>query len=111
MLTLLQSLHYMHKQVAHVDLLDKGSVRRFAVDYKGKHKHLDIFVGNAGAIDPGLTETGHSRTFTTDYLGHSFLIFELYDMIESTHDSRVVLASSVMHHYAKTDWKAAADGM
>jgi NAD(P)-dependent dehydrogenase (short-subunit alcohol dehydrogenase family) len=83
-------------RVAHLDLADPASARRFAADWTGP---LHLLVANAGVMAPPLTRTnqGWELQFATNHLGHFTLITGLHDALAAAGGARVVVTSSVGH--------------
>jgi NAD(P)-dependent dehydrogenase (short-subunit alcohol dehydrogenase family) len=82
--------------VAHLDLADQGSIRRFVADWTGP---LHILVANAGVMACPLTRTndGWELQFATNHLGHFTLITGLHDALAAAGSARVAVVSSVGH--------------
>jgi NAD(P)-dependent dehydrogenase (short-subunit alcohol dehydrogenase family) len=82
--------------VAHLDLADPGSIRRFVADWTGP---LHLLVANAGVMAPPLTRTnqGWELQFATNHLGHFTLITGLHDALAAADSARVAVVSSVGH--------------
>src|SRR5277367_515160 len=85
-------------KVAHLDLADLASVRKFAdtVDL------VDVLVNNAGVLALPLTRTadGFEAHFGTNHLGHFALTCLLGDRIKD----RVIAVSSSSYELAKMHW-------
>jgi NAD(P)-dependent dehydrogenase (short-subunit alcohol dehydrogenase family) len=89
-----------------VNLADLKSVRSFAESVKKKHTRLDILINNAGVMmTPELkTEDGFELQFGVNFLGHFALTGLLYEMLNTTLNSRVVTLSSIAHRGATIDF-------
>jgi NAD(P)-dependent dehydrogenase (short-subunit alcohol dehydrogenase family) len=89
-----------------VNLADLKSVRSFAESFKRKYTRLDILINNAGVMmTPELkTEDGFELQFGVNFLGHFALTGLLYEMLNSTSNSRVVTLSSLAHRGATIDF-------
>lgn len=90
--------------VAHLDIADLGSVRRFIDDWKGP---LHILVNNAGIMAlPTLerTSNGQELQFGTNFLGHFVLTTGLHDALRSANGARVVCVSSNGHMLSPVIW-------
>jgi NAD(P)-dependent dehydrogenase (short-subunit alcohol dehydrogenase family) len=89
-----------------VNLADLKSVRSFAESVKKKHNRLDILINNAGVMmTPELkTEDGFELQFGVNFLGHFALTGLLYEMLNTTLNSRVVTLSSIAHRGATIDF-------
>ena len=86
-------------EVAHLDLADLDSVRRFAADWAGP---LHILVNNAGIMAvPELTRTpeGRELQFAVNFLGHFALTVGLHDAL-AAEGARIVSLSSNAHLFA-----------
>src|SRR5690349_12809099 len=81
-------------RVAHLDLADLESVRRFVREWEGP---LDILVNNAGVMATAETRTreGFELQFATNHLGHFALALGLHHAMRPA--ARVVSVSSVGH--------------
>jgi NAD(P)-dependent dehydrogenase (short-subunit alcohol dehydrogenase family) len=97
-------------QIMELDLLQPGSIDKFASEFTQKFKQLDILINNAGTNIPGISEGGLDYVFTVSYLGHWYLTTKLYDAIKDTPNARVVNLTSVLHRYGSTQWWDAATG-
>lgn len=83
--------------VAHLDLLDRGSIDRLANEYSGP---LHILVNNAGVMavpDRRLSPEGHELQFATNHLGHFRLALGLLPALRAAGGARVVSVSSRAH--------------
>ncbi len=91
--------------VAALDLTDLDSVAAFARAFTGSHARLDLLIDNAGvmATPPGKTKQGFELQLGTNHLGHFALTQHLLPLLEATRGSRVVVLSSLMHHFGKMD--------
>jgi NAD(P)-dependent dehydrogenase (short-subunit alcohol dehydrogenase family) len=89
-----------------VNLADLKSVRSFAESVKKKHTRLDVLINNAGVMmTPELkTEDGFELQFGVNFLGHFALTGLLYEMLNTTLNSRVVTLSSIAHRGATIDF-------
>jgi NAD(P)-dependent dehydrogenase (short-subunit alcohol dehydrogenase family) len=89
-----------------VNLADLKSVRSFAESVKRKHSRLDVLINNAGVMmTPELkTEDGFELQFGVNFLGHFALTGLLYEMLNTTLNSRVVTLSSIAHRGATIDF-------
>ncbi len=86
--------------VAHLDLADPDSVKRFAADWTGA---LHILVNNAGIMavpERRLTAQGVELQFATNYLGHFALVTSLYSALCAAEGARVVSLSSSGHLFS-----------
>ncbi|WP_211718098.1 SDR family NAD(P)-dependent oxidoreductase [Nocardiopsis sp. MG754419] len=88
--------------VAHLDLLDLDSVRRFAAEVR---RPLDLLVLNAGisSVPLRLSPQGVESQFATNHLGHFALTGHLLTALEEGTDPRVVTVSSALYKGAVLD--------
>ncbi|MFJ6730436.1 SDR family NAD(P)-dependent oxidoreductase [Streptomyces sp. NPDC091281] len=88
-----------------LDLLDLGSVRRFADEVRDRFTALDLLVLNAGISSQTLTLSaqGVESQFATNHLGHFALTGLLLDPLGRGQDPRVVTVSSAMYARATLD--------
>jgi NAD(P)-dependent dehydrogenase (short-subunit alcohol dehydrogenase family) len=89
-----------------VNLADLKSVRSFAESVKKNHTRLDILINNAGVMmtPESKTEDGFELQFGVNFLGHFALTGLLYEMLNTTSNSRVVTLSSIAHRGATIDF-------
>lgn len=83
--------------VAHLDLLDRGSIDRLIEAYSGP---LHILIHNAGVMavpDRRLSPEGHELQFATNHLGHFRLAVGLLPALRAADGARVVSVSSRAH--------------
>jgi NAD(P)-dependent dehydrogenase (short-subunit alcohol dehydrogenase family) len=94
-------------QVMLVDLADLASIHKFAENFKGKFKKLDLLINNAGVMNPPYTKTkdGFELQFGTNHLGHFALTGLLIDLIKETPNSRIVNVSSTAHKIGKLNFE------
>jgi len=85
--------------VMQLDLGDLESVRRFAAEFKNKHRKLDVLLNNAGIMMTPYfkTKDGFEGQLGTNHLGHFALTGLLMDMLLKTPGSRIVNVSSGAH--------------
>jgi NAD(P)-dependent dehydrogenase (short-subunit alcohol dehydrogenase family) len=85
--------------VAHLDLTDQASVRRFVADWQGP---LHILVNNAGVMAAPETRTpeGWELQFATNHFGHFTLTNGLRSALAAADGARVVSVSSSGHLYS-----------
>lgn len=86
-----------------LDLSDLKSVSQCIKEIKKMFTKLDIVVLNAGLNTGGLTSDGLDARWQVNYLGHWYLISELFPLLTkakgpNNNGGRVVLLSSVTHH-------------
>jgi len=92
-------------EVQVLDLASLDSIRTFCETLNDNLERLDLLINNAGVMIPPFsrTEDGFELQFGVNHLGHFALTAQLFDLIASTHNSRVVTVSSVMHKMGKLD--------
>ncbi len=81
-------------RVAHIDLSDQASVKRFVADWRGP---LHILVNNGGIMalpQLSLTSEGWEMQFATNYLGHFALTVGLQGAMAAANGARIVSVSS-----------------
>jgi len=86
-----------------LDVADLASVKAFADDFKQDYQQLDLLINNAGIMVPpyGKTVDGFESQFGTNHLGHFALTAQLFDLIKSTPNSRIVNVASNAHKMGK----------
>ena len=91
----------------HLDLSSLSSVKEFAKKIKETESRLDLLINNAGVMipPPSKTEDGFELQFGVNFLGHFALTGHLFNLLESTKDSRVVTLSSLAHLGATIDFQ------
>lgn len=82
-----------------VDLSDLESVKSFAASINNKHNQLDVLINNAGVMFPpaSVTKQGYELQFGVNYMAHFALTSQLFELIKTTKNSRVVTLSSIAH--------------
>ncbi|MCT4664171.1 MAG: oxidoreductase [Flavobacteriales bacterium] len=90
-----------------VDLSDLDSVKNFAQEILQNHEQLDILINNAGVMFPPASKTkqGYEMQFGVNFLSHFALTAHLYDLLNSTSNSRVVTLSSIAHKNGTIDFE------
>lgn len=90
-----------------LDLANLESIRNFATEFKSSYSRLDLLINNAGVMVPPYSKTtdGFELQFGTNHLGHFALTGLLMDLIEKTHDSRIVNVSSSSHNYGDLNFE------
>jgi NAD(P)-dependent dehydrogenase (short-subunit alcohol dehydrogenase family) len=93
-------------RVIELNLADLESIRNFAAEFKSNFSRLDLLINNGGVMMPPYSKTadGFELQFGTNHLGHFALTGLLLDLIEKTHDSRIVNVSSGSHTYGELDF-------
>lgn len=91
--------------VIRMDLSNLQSIRDFVKEFKSKYDRLDGLDCNAGLVvmdnEVHRTKDGLERTIGVSYFGHFLLTELLLDVLKKTHDSRIVILSSVVHAGSK----------
>jgi len=84
-----------------MDLSSLASVKKGAEGFLSKHSRLDILVLNAGvmAIPNTASRDGYEMQFATNHLGHFLLTNLLTTALQKAAPSRVVVVSSIAHHF------------
>lgn len=92
-------------EVRQLDLSDLKSVREFSDGIKQDFEKLDILINNAGIMmcPKSLTRDGFDIQVGTNHFGHFTLTSELFPLLYSTENSRIVVLSSIGHKLAKTN--------
>ena len=88
-----------------LDLIDRDSVSRFAVEFSKSHNHLDLLVNNAGVMGPPqtITANGLELQFDANHIGHFLLTSLLFDKLDQSYETRVVNVSSLAGKLAEAD--------
>lgn len=89
-----------------LDLNSRESINKFVLDFKKRHKGLDLLINNAGVFHPERKESadGVEATFAVNHLGPYLLTESLLDLLKKNAPSRIVNVSSALHYRAKTDF-------
>jgi NAD(P)-dependent dehydrogenase (short-subunit alcohol dehydrogenase family) len=83
-----------------LDVADLGSVRRFAAEFLGENRPLDLLINNAGVMaipERRTTPQGFEMQFGTNHLGHFALTGLLLPALLRQPGSRVAIVSSIAH--------------
>jgi len=93
-------------EVASMDLADVASVRKFASEYVGTGRSLDILINNAGIMACPLSHVGPGweRQFGVNHLGHMALAVGLLPALQKAGSSRLVALSSTAHIRGDVNW-------
>lgn len=93
-------------EIASMDLADINSVRKFAEDYVGTGRQLDILINNAGimACAEARVGPGWERQFGVNHLGHMALAVGLLPALQRAESSRLVALSSIAHARGDVHW-------
>jgi len=89
-----------------LELSSLSEVKDFSERIIAQESRLDLLVNNAGVMIPpaSKSEDGFELQFGVNFLGHFALTGYLFELLESTKDSRVVTLSSVAHRGAEIDF-------
>ena len=91
-------------ELMQLDLADINNVKEFSTNFKSRYQKLDVLINNAGVMMPVNrfeTAQGFEGQFGTNHIGHFVLVNELFDLIESTPNSRIVVLSSLVAKMSK----------
>jgi len=93
-------------EVASMDLADLGSVRKFADDYVGSGRPLNVLINNAGIMACPLARVGPGweSQFGINHLGHMALAVGLLPALQKAETSRIVALSSTAHIRGDVNW-------
>ncbi len=93
-------------EVRLLNLADLASVKSFAKQFTADYKQLYLLINNAGIMIPpyGKTVDGFESQFGTNHLGHFALTAQLFDLLKSTPESRIVNVSSSAHKMGKLNF-------
>lgn len=89
-----------------LDLADLAQVKEFAKAFKAKYNQLDVLINNAGVMAPNSrqeTKDGFELQFGTNHLGHFVLTSQLFELLEKTPESRIVVVSSLVAKMKNAD--------
>lgn len=89
-----------------VDLSDLRSVKVFAEQIIENNDRLDVLINNAGVMfpPPSKTKDGFELQFGVNFIAHFALTSHLFELINSTKDSRIVTLSSIAHKNGNIDF-------
>lgn len=84
-----------------LDLSSMESIRSFAKKFIEEEQRLDILINNAGvmAMPRTLTKDGFEMQIGVNHMGHFLLTNLLLDLLKSSAPSRIVVLSSIAHHF------------
>lgn len=97
-----RALDGLDVELAEMDLLDPGSIDRFAADFVTSGRKLDILVNSAGIMAAPLMRDarGYESQFSTNHLGHFQLTQGLLPALLKGREARVVSVSSRGHFFS-----------
>ena len=80
-----------------LDLVDRGSIRRFADTFSQRYDHLNVLVNNAGVMGPPYTITKNNLElqFDANHVGHFYLSSLLIGSLDQPYETRIVNVSSL----------------
>jgi NAD(P)-dependent dehydrogenase (short-subunit alcohol dehydrogenase family) len=94
-------------EVRALDVADLDSVRRFATEFLGEGKALDLLINNAGVMaipERRTTPQGFEMQFGTNHLGHFALTGLLLPALLRQPKSRVLTVASIAHKGGKLNF-------
>ena len=93
--------------VMQLDLSDFESIRKFADTFTKKYTRLDVLLNNAGIMMTPYftTKDGLEAQNGINHFGHFALTGQLFDVIKSTPNSRIVNVSSIAHKQGEMDFE------
>lgn len=91
----------------HLELGSLNSIKVFSQKVLDSESRLDLLINNAGIMipPPSKTDDGFEIQFGVNFIGHFALTGYLFELLESTLDSRVVTLSSIAHRGAIIDFE------
>lgn len=92
-------INYADVKVMKLDLSNLKSVKDFVLEFNEKNNQLHLLINNAGVMIPPYTKTidGFELQFGTNHLGHFALTAQLFDLIKTTNNARIVNVASTAH--------------
>lgn len=95
-----------HIDIIPLDLSDLKSVSKFVELFLKNYKRLDVLLNNAGImmVPYQLTKDGFESNQGVNHLGHFALTSQLFPILKSTPQSRIVNVSSSAHKMGKMDF-------
>jgi protochlorophyllide reductase len=99
-------LEHSSLELLALDLSDLVSVHRAAEQFLSEHARLDLLINNAGVMGTPYRQTadGFELQMATNHFGHFALTGLLLNRLVTSHHSRVVTVSSLMHRYGHLDF-------
>ena len=93
-------------EVSQLDLASPKSIDRFANEFLGSNRALDLLISNAGIMATPLMrdDRGYELQFSTNHLGHFQLTARLWEALKKSRNARVVALSSVGHMWSGVDF-------
>lgn len=89
-----------------LDLADLAQIAQFSAAFKDNYRQLDVLINNAGVMAPNTrqeTKDGFELQFGTNHLGHFVLTAQLFEVLEKTPHSRIVVLSSLVAKMKQAD--------
>lgn len=83
-------------EIGILNLANLSQIKTFADEFKSKHIQLDILINNAGVMIPPASKTddGFELQFGVNFLGHFALTGNLFPLLKSSPNARIVTLSS-----------------
>lgn len=93
-------------EIAHMDLGDLSTVRRFAEDVVSNNRPVHLLINNAGIMANPLTRVGPDweSQFATNHLGHMAMTTGILPVLRAAEGARVVCLSSTAHAICDVHW-------
>jgi NAD(P)-dependent dehydrogenase (short-subunit alcohol dehydrogenase family) len=93
-------------EVSQLDLASPSSIDRFANEFLGSNRALDLLINNAGIMATPLMrdDRGYELQFATNHLGHFQLTARLWEALKKSRNGRVVALSSMGHTWGGVDF-------
>ena len=87
------------------DLASLGQVRRLALEFETRYRHLPERINHAGTIFPprATTEDGFETTFAVNHLAPFLLTNLMLGLLERSAPARIVIVASASHRFATLD--------
>lgn len=83
-----------------INLIDQESVKKAAVEIKGKCPKIDVLINNAGCYlsELELSPQGIEGQFATNHIGHFLLTNLILDNIKAAGNARIINLASIAHN-------------
>ncbi|WP_031466338.1 SDR family NAD(P)-dependent oxidoreductase [Sciscionella sediminilitoris] len=93
-------------EIAALDLAEQRDIRAFAEGFLAQGRGIDIAIGSAGLMECPETRVGPGweAQFAVNHLGHFALFGLLWPALARGGGARVVLVSSLAHHFSDIRW-------
>jgi NAD(P)-dependent dehydrogenase (short-subunit alcohol dehydrogenase family) len=98
-----EALSGIGAEIAEMDLMEPASVDRFAAEFVGSGRPLNVLINSAGIMAAPLARDsrGYESHFATNHLGHFQLTARLWPALAAAGQARVVALSSWGHRYSR----------